>query len=243
MKIILLATGEQAYKAVEWLINNDCEIVGFIGDDIAAHYASTHRIHRYDTNELDEKTLSELSPDLIISYLYNKRIKEPLISFPKFGCINFHPAPLPDCRGRGGCNFAILEKRSSWGATAHFVDENFDTGNIIKVFSFSFDYNHETAISLKRKTFEIMFDLFKNVVSDIRDNGKPKAVAQKNGDGRYYSYKTMMEQMKIDLFDDDIDTKIQAFWYPPYSGAYIEINGKKYTLVNDYILKNLQENQ
>lgn len=88
-----------------------------------------------------------------------------------------------------------------------------------------------------------MFDLFKSVISDIEANGRPLAVRQKTSDGKYYSYKSMMEQMKVDLDNDDIDTKIQAFWYPPYSGAYIEVNGRQYTLVNDFILKNLNENQ
>lgn len=243
MKILLLATSEQTKRVIEWLISNRHEIVGMVGDESVGKYAEEFHIPRYEISELNEKVLSELSPAIVVSYLYNKLIKEPLISFAKFGCINFHPAPLPDCRGRGGCNFAILEKRNVWGATAHFVDESFDTGRIINVFSFSFDYKLETAISLKKKTFNTMFDLFKSVISDIEANGRPLAVRQKNSDGKYYSYKSMMEQMKVDLDNDDIDTKIQAFWYPPYSGAYIEVNGRQYTLVNDFILKNLNENQ
>ena len=39
--------------------------------------------------------------------------------------------------------------------------------------------------------------------------------------------------------DDDIDTKIRAFWFPPYLGAYMCKNGKKYTLINDKILNEL----
>lgn len=39
--------------------------------------------------------------------------------------------------------------------------------------------------------------------------------------------------------NDDIDTKIRAFWFPPYDGAYVMMNGKKYTLVNDFILSSL----
>ena len=41
--------------------------------------------------------------------------------------------------------------------------------------------------------------------------------------------------------EEDLDTKIRAFWFPPYDGAYVEINGKKYTLVNEEILKTLQD--
>ena len=56
--------------------------------------------------------------DLVVSYLYWDKIKEPLISKPKFGCINFHPAILPDWKGTAGYNVAILNKLKKWGATA-----------------------------------------------------------------------------------------------------------------------------
>ena len=36
-----------------------------------------------------------------------------------------------------------------------------------------------------------------------------------------------------------LDVKIRAFWFPPYDGAYIEKNGKKYTLVDKEILDSL----
>lgn len=38
---------------------------------------------------------------------------------------------------------------------------------------------------------------------------------------------------------DEINKKIQAFWYPPYEGAYIELDGERYTLVNQTILNSI----
>ncbi len=38
--------------------------------------------------------------DLVISYLYPRRIKDTLIRLGNRGCINFHPAPLPDYKSR-----------------------------------------------------------------------------------------------------------------------------------------------
>ena len=34
--------------------------------------------------------------DLAVSYLYWRKIRKPLIEGPNYGCINFHPAILPD---------------------------------------------------------------------------------------------------------------------------------------------------
>ncbi len=52
----------------------------------------------------------------------------------------------------------------------------------------------------------------------------------------------MNEMKKIteeDLESEDLDIKVRAFWFPPYDGAYIERNGKKYTLVDKEILNSL----
>ena len=56
--------------------------------------------------------------------------------------------------------------------------------------------------------------------------------------GRYLSRKEMEEMKRINP-GDDVDTKIRAFWFPPYDGAYVELDGKRYTLVNRKILEEL----
>lgn len=177
--------------------------------------------------------------DLVVSYLYNRKIREPLIKTPKYGCINFHPAILPDWRGCGGYNIAILNHLSEWGASAHYVDENIDTGNIIRVYKFNFDYRLETAYSLEKKTQLIQKDLYKSVVSDVISCGKLPSIQQKRNEGKYISKKEMVDMMRVDIANiskDELDDMIRAFWYPPYDGAGFEIDGNFYTLVNKQIL-------
>lgn len=187
--------------------------------------------------EAEKIVKSSDSIDLVISYLYWMKINPPLIDSPRYGCINFHPAILPDWKGVGGYNIAILSKLNEWGASAHYVDSSIDTGEIIRVFRFSFDYRFETAMSLEQKTQIIQMDLYKSVLQDVSIHGKLDSIP--NTGGQYISKAQMLEMMKIDPILDDIDTKIQAFWFPPCSGAYIEINGIKYTLVNELILKQI----
>ena len=179
----------------------------------------------------------------MVSYLYWKKIRKPLIEGPKFGCINFHPAILPDWRGTAGYNVAILNKLSEWGATAHYVDEEFDTGDIIRIYKFNFDFRFGTAQSLEVKTQEIQKELYKSVLADVMLKGKLECTSQNVDEGIYISKKEMLEMMRVDLNNlesEDLDLKIRAFWFPPYSGAGFELNGKFYTLVNDEILKTLQ---
>ena len=35
---------------------------------------------------------------------------------------------------------------------------------------------------------------------------------------------------------DDLPRKLRAFWYPPWPGAVIEVDGRRLTLVDDALL-------
>ncbi len=174
--------------------------------------------------------------DLVISFLFWKKIKKPLIELPKIGCVNLHPAPLPDFRGVGGYNFALYENRSSWGVSAHFVDESFDTGDIIKVQRFIIDPKEETVFSLEQKSHRLLLDLFKEVTDIACDTGLLPRAPQ--GKGRYITRQDFENLRKIQPDDTlmEIERKIRVFWHPPYAGAAIELQGKEFTLVNEELL-------
>lgn len=177
--------------------------------------------------------------DLVLSFIYWKRILPPLIRLPRIGCVNFHPAPLPEFRGWGVYNFAILEAVDTWAVSAHFVDASFDTGDLIQVNRFPIDPEKETAYSLARKCQPHLLQLLEQVL-DIAATGDSLS-REKQGAGRYFSRETT-EQHRVILPTDSLDTvkrKIRAFWYPPYDGALIEVAGGQFTLVDSNILEHL----
>jgi len=177
--------------------------------------------------------------DLVISFLFWKRIKKPLIDLPKIGCINFHPAPLPDFRGVAGYTFAIYNNLSYWGVSAHFVDESLDTGDIIKMNRFDINASEETAFSLEQKSQDYLVQLFKEVINiTLAGKALPR---NPQGEGQYINKEDFEQLRKVRTNDslEEIERKIRAFWYPPYSGASVEIQGKEFTLVNDEVLKDI----
>lgn len=179
----------------------------------------------------------KLNFDLGVSVLYWKKLKDEFLSEPVKGIINFHPAPLPEYKGTGGYNLAILESRTSWAVTAHYIDENIDTGRIIECFSFNIDQENETAVSLEEKSMIEIEGLAKKItIRAVNEDSYLPSI--KNEGGRYIS-RDEMEAMKAVLPGDDVDRKIRAFWFPPYDGAYIEIEQKKYTLVSREILEKI----
>jgi methionyl-tRNA formyltransferase len=180
----------------------------------------------------------QLTFDLGISMLYWRKLRDEFISVPNQGVINFHPAPLPEYKGTGGYNLAILEGLDHWAVSAHYIDSNIDTGDIIEVREFSIDPENETVVSLENRCRDELFFLFKGTIDSICAGQKLNRYP--NIGGRYISRKDM-EAMKEIRQDDDIDRKIRAFWFPPYDGAYIMIDGHKYTLTNRLILNQLAD--
>ena len=159
LKILFLGRKQVAAKCLQWLLDTrkDVEVVGVLSDthlqhSITSDVARNYRIPLFDSESAIQALRNErLSFDLGLSVLYWKKLKCEFISMPKIGIINFHPAPLPDFKGVGGYNLAILHGLPKWAVSAHFVDENIDTGDIIKVKYFPIDFNTETVVTLEKK--------------------------------------------------------------------------------------------
>ena len=70
-------------------------------------------------------------PDLCVICHFERLIKEPILSLPKYGFINVHPSLLPYYRGMAPQHWPIINGEKEAGITCHYVDEGTDTGNII----------------------------------------------------------------------------------------------------------------
>ncbi len=177
--------------------------------------------------------------DLVLSFLFWKKIKKPLIDLSTIACLNFHPAPLPQYRGWGIYNFAILNGETSWGVTSHWVDEDFDTGDIVKVSRFNINPEKETAFSLEQRSQLYLIKLFKEII-DMIVAGHPLPKI-KQSHGSVYTRTESEKNRRITPNDSLklINRKIRAFWYPPYGGATIELSGEKFIVVNDEILREI----
>jgi methionyl-tRNA formyltransferase len=105
--------------------------------------------------------------DLGVSYCYPKKITDPLLSAPKKGFINFHPAPLPEYKGPNEMEQGIKNREISWGVTVHLMDENYDTGKIIKILKIKLHEPPTNTNELAAISHYFLFDLFKDTIADI----------------------------------------------------------------------------
>ncbi len=72
-----------------------------------------------------------LDADIAVVASYNKKFSPHLLRSVKGGFVNAHPSLLPDYRGANAYSNVLINNEKETGVTLHFMDEDFDTGNII----------------------------------------------------------------------------------------------------------------
>ena len=247
IKVLFMGRKPVAAKCLEKILTRpDIEVVAVLTDNHlevspTADVAQKYNIPLLRLEEaLKACETGTLSFDLGVSMLYWRKLKGALLNAAPRGIVNFHPAPLPDYKGVGGYNLAILDGLNEWACTAHYVDEDIDTGDIIMLKRFPMDPETETALTLEAKSQTALLDLFINVFDQLINNSDLLPVTPNKG-GRYLNRIELEEMKFIELEKDDIARKARAFWFPPYDGAYIEIKGQKFTIVDRSILDSLAD--
>lgn len=95
----------------------------------AAGYRTIHQ-DSFSFLELKREIL-QAEVDLLILHAYMKILPEEVFSAPRLGSVNIHPSLLPKYRGPSPTQWVIRNGDDVTGLTSHFVDEGFDTGDII----------------------------------------------------------------------------------------------------------------
>jgi len=258
VKVVFMGKNKRsAVGALEHLVQRGCNVAAVVAPEQPGPVAPEQRLDLAASRHgiplaTDDELYSEIEEpgstdltlrgvDLVVSFLFWKRIRPPLIELGSIGCLNFHPSPLPDIRGLGGYNVAILEDLAEWGVSAHFVDENFDTGDIVRVDRFVIDPVNETALSLDIKGQERLLNVFRDVV-DRAAAGRELARTPQ-GNGRYVTREEFEELRRVRPGDPPelTERRMRAFWYPPHDGATIEVAGRTLTLVNRRLLEQAAE--
>lgn len=114
--------------------------------------------------------IRSLKPDLIVCMSFPYRITPEICDIPTYGAINVHPAVLPAYRGPNGMR-PFYDGAEVFGATAHWIDEDFDTGKILSRKS------AKMPELMEEETFSVWSDLISQAITE----GMEKAIAGEVG--------------------------------------------------------------
>jgi len=125
-----------------------------------------------------------------------KIVKEPLLSLPKYGFLNFHPSYLPYNRGKH-YNFWALVEQCPFGVTLHLVDSGVDTGPVVAQRILPYDWTDTGQTLYERAQSEIVA-LFRDTYPSLRDEpvrGNP----QNLDEGSFHRASELDPASQIDL--------------------------------------------
>jgi len=201
--VIFLSSTERGETLLRWLEGQECDIV------------------LAETSNAPVDNLP--SYDLGISFLYVHKIPASEFIVP-YRWINFHPGLLPDFRGRNLAYHAIMSGAGRFGATMHYMDETYDTGEIIATRSFEIQPNH-TAGDLVEGAHAILESLFREYVPRAL-KGKLPSVQQ--GRGRYFKKHPISNEL---VLTPDQERLVRALTVHPKFHATTSINGRMFKFI------------
>ncbi len=141
-RILFVGIPDMAYVGIDGLLMSGINIVGVLGPKknhtLYSDFKSfiiNRGLNYIDYDELDEPQLIEkirgLDVDVAVVCSFNYKIPKVLLDATKDGFINVHPSMLPKYRGGNPYSRVIMNGETETGVTIHFMNEEFDTGDII----------------------------------------------------------------------------------------------------------------
>jgi methionyl-tRNA formyltransferase len=171
MRIVFIGSVVFSEQALLKLLSLGASIVGIITKENSSYnsdfidlssISKEHKIpFKYvkDINHPNNiRWIAELNPDILFCLGWSSLIKNELLTLTKMGVVGFHPALLPNNRGRHPLIWAKILGLKKTGSTFFFMTEGADTGDILDQSEFNisieddinFIYNNMTKVALNQ---------------------------------------------------------------------------------------------
>lgn len=176
-------------------------------------------------NGATKKFLEDKHVDLILSINYLFLIEEDIINFPSSYCINIHGSLLPKYRGRTPHVWSIINNETYTGVTAHIINENCDTGPIVKQEKIKIT-EFDTGATLLGKFSPVYMRMISELLYEAEE-GLIVAKEQDETKATYFNKRTPDDgKINWSWHKERIRNWIRAQAYP-YPGAFSVVNNQR----------------
>ena len=237
MKIIYIGCVESSYKFLEALLLNGADIVGVITKKNSVYNSDFRDItplcKRYNipyiyVNNINEaQTINFIEihkPDIGYCFGWSQLIDDKIINlFPK-GMIGYHPAALPNNRGRHPIIWALVLGLKETSSSFFKIEKTADSGEILSQEKLEISYEDD-ASTLMKKLLDIGSSQIVSLTKQLESDEVIKAIPNKGGNS----------WRKRNKFDGLIDWRMSSesiynlvrALTKPYVGAHFIFNNKE----------------
>jgi methionyl-tRNA formyltransferase len=241
MKILFVGTVEFSYKALEKLIELKAELVGVCTKDKSnfnsdfadlTPLCKENKIPYKFIDDINSKEniewINTLNPDVIFCFGWSNLIKKELLNLPIMGVIGYHPASLPQNRGRHPLIWALVLGLNQSASTFFFMQEGADDGDILSQEKFEILYEDD-AKSLYNKVSKRALNQIEDFLPKLQNNSFQRI--KQNHDKANIWRKRGKADGKIDfrMTSNAIYNLVRALT-KPYVGAHIEYKGQEISI-------------
>lgn len=180
MRIVFIGTVEFSLQALNTLIDIDANVVGVctkgtssFNSDFANLIPSCEKsdIPYNLVDNINSKEninwIDNLKPDIIFCFGWSSLIKKELLTLAPMGVIGYHPAKLPQNRGRHPLIWALVLGLKKSASTFFFMEEGADNGDILSQIKFDISYEDD-ASTLYQKVISIALEQIKIFVPQLQ---------------------------------------------------------------------------
>jgi len=253
MRIVFIGTVEFSKKALEKLIDINANIVGVCTKEESkfnSDYAdltpicNEKAIPYKNTNDINSKEniewIGSLKPDIIFCFGWSSLIKKELLDLTPMGVIGYHPAKLPQNRGRHPLIWALSLGLKNSASTFFFMEEGADDGDILSQKDFDILYTDD-AQTLYNKLIDIALIQIEEFIPQL-ENKTFKRIEQNHNEANIWRKRGKADG-KIDfrMNSETIYNLVRALT-KPYIGAHVEYKGEDINIWKVNVIENTQSN-
>ncbi len=228
-KIALLLSGKLGFDLLKDISKyNDIEFVATDRSSLEIiDFVKSKKIPLFIGNPRNSKLsdfIGVVESELLLSINYLFLVEIDLIQKFKFP-VNIHGSLLPKYRGRTPHVWAIINSEKETGVTAHIIDVECDTGDIILQKKINIGFN-DTGFSILEKFTAIYPKVVRKIINLYATNSI-KTVAQDHSLASFYSKRSPKDgQINWDWDKERIRNWVRAQSFP-YPGAFAFFENEK----------------
>lgn len=238
MRVIFIGCVEFSYELLRMVHEHtEVQIAGVVSKEHSAFnadfkslipFARENQIPylNFSNNEQLSEWLEGLEYDIIYCFGWSHLLPLSIIKTAKLGAIGYHPALLPENRGRHPIIWALALGLKETGSTFFFMDEGADSGDIVHQVKVSIE-KQDTAMDLYKKLMEAAKKQVIHFTNELM-RGTVKRVPQDHQKANYWRKRTKQDGL-IDwrMTSESIYNLVRALT-KPYVGAHCCYNGSEY---------------